>query len=612
MDFGTLVSRMKKGTGLIALLLLYLASNYHIYRINTIVETHRGQLEAQRLQLDHHAEVVRRGLHELLDGTGSTSSSTAPETNELARRAETAEAANDHYLAIRGLLDSLESGISSLTGSLTSSVSSELSNLTGEAATGLENDLVEPSKYLGVGLASGALTGMNMTVKMDASVEPQPTGLNGMAQNLGSGLTSTVVKSTSGLIDINSLIASGASGAVGQASLAFAQGLGGGTVTGLKLNSKNLSATPAYNISGVTGIAGNFGQGLTSTVFGNINMQQLQLPQMSTNIKSLLTDPATLSMVADAASGLGIGLGQGSAVGLGLQSPGALTVAKRQTGSTITIGQITQNFASGLTSSFLQNGTLTNLKAAFAPGGSLASLTPDTSSLQNIKINQVAEGFAVGLISGAGSVVPRINAFAANTNSFNDSVQGAAVGFGNGLGSEGAYLVSQFLGLGGTTPPAGSTAPTVPSATNTTVKRRYRRSVQSDQRSALVIPRQDVTDFPPVNITNATDIASFIASVNATALDPMIQVAINDLTCTGTGGFAAIGFGLLQSGTLDLNQLKQFSFPKPNQTFEITSDGNTYTFNAAEGLTNTTVNGSQIIKFAVVLVLHSKSAISTL
>lgn len=644
-----LVSRL--GVGIITLILLFLASNYHISRVNTVLESHRVHFEIQRIKIDQHAEVVRKGLQDLLDRSAlevvNAASLSSPEIEK--RDTQTDERIK---LATRGLLDSIESGISGLASSAESSVSSGISSLLPNiSTTDIENDLVVPAKYMGVGLSSGILTGMNMTVKKDASLEANATGLNGMAENLGSGLTSTLVKSTVGsgsAINLSAIL-DGANGMVGQASLALAQGIGSGTASGLKLNGKVATAptAPVYNISGISGIAGNFGSGLTTTLFGGIDLQQLKLPQANLNVTQMVAtmsaDPATMAMIAQAAAGLGIGLGQGSAVGLGLQDPATLTI----TGDSVK--QITQNFASGLTSSFLENGTVVKLAGAFSPGGTFAGLLSSNSSsmFQNLNINQVAQGFAVGLVSGAGSVIPKAKIFSADTSSFNDSVQGASLGFGSGLGSEGAYLVSQILNLGATNPnaptsntsaiapsaapatvPAAVDPATVPAATNPTLVPAIvdpaAAPASTDGANAVlgaaaaakkrffhaynkkVFARQDLSTLIPANITNATDISSFISSANASAINPMIQIVINDLTCTGVGGFAAVGAGLFLSGTLDPKKLQVSNIPKPDQNFQIVSDGNTYEINPAQGIYNAKVNGSKIVKFAVVLVLHSK------
>lgn len=67
------------GTGIAVLIFLYIISNFHLHRVETLIEVHRAQLEAQRVQLeaqrihlDQHAEVVRRGLFDILGGGGAS------------------------------------------------------------------------------------------------------------------------------------------------------------------------------------------------------------------------------------------------------------------------------------------------------------------------------------------------------------------------------------------------------------------------------------------------------------------------------------------------------------------------------------------------------------
>lgn len=77
----------------------------------------------------------------------------------------------------------------------------------------------------------------------------------------------------------------------------------------LKLNTQNITANPAYNTSGVNGIAGNFAAGLTTTLLANVSLSMLSssLPQ-TMSMKSVMSDPAMMAMLADAAAGLGIGM----------------------------------------------------------------------------------------------------------------------------------------------------------------------------------------------------------------------------------------------------------------------------------------------------------------
>lgn len=123
----------------------------------------------------------------------------------------------------RGALPSTDAGA---LGGILTTIENSITKLLGDPGGSLLDGLAEPSKFLGVGLASGALTGLNMTT---ANI-PTATGVSNLAENLGSGLTSTIFSSDS----IKSLFTTansgpggtlgGSDGTVGQAVLALGQG----------------------------------------------------------------------------------------------------------------------------------------------------------------------------------------------------------------------------------------------------------------------------------------------------------------------------------------------------------------------------------------------------
>jgi len=182
-------------------------------------------------------------------------------------------------------------------------------------------------------------------------------------------------------------------------------------------------------------------------------MMKREFDTLDSNEKRSLSS-GLVSTISDLALGLGSGLGQGTAVGLGFQNTSITTTSG--------LSGITQNFASGLTSSFLINGTISKLIKSLSSKSTSSNSTAASNSSSSTKsssglsgltsglggivdIAKVAEGFAVGLISGVGSQVSSLQLIVANTSSFNDSVDGAATGFGRGLGSEGAKLVSSLI-----------------------------------------------------------------------------------------------------------------------------------------------------------------------
>lgn len=117
--------------------------------------------------------------------------------------------------ALSGVLSSIESGIT---------------KLLGDAGGSILDGLATPAKFLGVGLASGAMTSLNITMPANTTTA---TGVDSIAENLGSGLTSTIFSSESvkSLFTPNTSTSEpggtlgGSDGTVGQAVLALAQGM---------------------------------------------------------------------------------------------------------------------------------------------------------------------------------------------------------------------------------------------------------------------------------------------------------------------------------------------------------------------------------------------------
>lgn len=163
--------------------------------------------------------------------------------------------------AFDSLVGSIESGAKQAAGSLLPNSTTILNDLvslvTGGGNTStIITGLQQPAKSLGVGLSSGALTGMNLTAPKMTDVNT--TGLSGLALSLGSGLSSTIFSSSA----VQSLFVTdpnepggmfgGSTGTVGQAVLALAQGLGGGAVSGLKMGAvTGVAQKTLYNTTGM-------------------------------------------------------------------------------------------------------------------------------------------------------------------------------------------------------------------------------------------------------------------------------------------------------------------------------------------------------------------------
>ncbi|RDW88472.1 hypothetical protein BP6252_00504 [Coleophoma cylindrospora] len=525
----------------------------------------------------------------------------AAHNEHLRQRDEEAQLASRSLFSALG--DALQSGASSVESSISSllpNASSLIGSLTaGINTTSLIDSLGPPANSLGVGLASGAMTALKLQVEN----KTVPSGIAGVAQSLGSGLTSTIFSSANITALLNSPPALSANSTVGLAALSLAQGLGGGAVFGLNINKAD---TVMFNTSGLNGVVGNFGQGLAASALGSININSLTsgFGSIASKMRKRATETnSTLGLgslsnlnIADIAGGFGTGLGQGAAIGLGFQADAS---APSNDSSPAVVSQV---FAKGLVASFLSNGTLTKAAASFtASTGNSSSLDGnDTTasstssfgglSLGNINIASAAEGLAVGLVSGAGSQVMSLRLISADTTSFNDTVGGAATSFGRGLGSEGAKLVSQILG-------------TSIVATPMKHKRSLAETAGFVSFSGKSLTKREDT-------ANATDLASVLSNLNASNINPLMQTGLDALTCEGVGGLAGVFVGLILSGTVDVNKLKfSGNLTLPDQDFVIRSGGNTYALNPSKGLTTATVNNTAIISYVVLAVLHIVLAI---
>lgn len=134
------------------------------------------------------------------------------------------------------------SGASGAGGGIFSGIGDAIKNGLSGVGAGLLGDVAGAGMFLGIGIGQGAASGLNLTTadmakkvaaKVALSSGMNSTGLNPAIQNLGSGLTSTLV----GSIDIKSL--GGGASNIGPAVVGLATGIGNGAVTGLKI--KNIT-----------------------------------------------------------------------------------------------------------------------------------------------------------------------------------------------------------------------------------------------------------------------------------------------------------------------------------------------------------------------------------
>jgi hypothetical protein len=478
---------------------------------------------------------------------------------------------------------------------------------------------------LAQGLGGGAAQGLQLKAPSNGTFNT--SGLNGIAGNLGQGLSTSFL----GGVDLSKVV-SMVSGNVtltgaqtNEAVLSLAQGLGSGAVSALKLSSKPADNS-SFNTDGLNGIAGNFGQGLSVSALSNLSLTSLMtgsnssLTSMFANLN--LTSAFSGANLLAAANGLGSGLAEGAVVGLGFQQDSGVPDT---TNGKAGVGPIVQTFAKGLSESFLVNGTITK---------AISSVTSSTSgnstgsglgglSLSSLPIGKVAAGFAIGLVDGAQSSIENAGGIGGVLNlppsdtvgmmamptvsNFDDGIGGAATGFGTGLGSELTKGLLQAFGkppLNSTTDAASasSTSPdSLPSPNGTTVAAKRSLPVHMvGKRSSAVAGYKRQSQTPMQ--TSKLDLMML-----NTTLDPIIQGGINALGCQGVGGVVAIGLSLLQSGKISLGSFGNLtsSFASlTNQTYTIKEGGNTYTANLSTK--DITLNGQPVVKAVVLIVLHGK------
>jgi hypothetical protein len=336
-------------------------------------------------------------------------------------------------------------------------------------------------------------------------------------------------------------------------------------------------------MTGINLAAKNFGDGLTTSFLGSANLSSI-----GSSLGGAAGGMDITSMIGPAAQGAGSGLGEGAAVGLGLKQ-----VSSAPSMANASVEMVAKGFTFGLTSSFLANGTLDQLqsKASMLLGNSSSS---SGLNLQSISISKAAEGLGRGLVDGAGESLGAVGGVqgliggsnttsaisattTASTDSFNDTVGGAATGFGRGLGSQGVILVLEMFGK-------------APSSTN----------------ASTVVTRDLVRSIDPPHITKraAVNASDILADLNMTMVDGFIQKGIDGLTCQGVGGLVAVLLGLRSSGAIASNTTLPKAGTLPNATFIVTNDGNEFVVNT--GTFDVKVNGMEVVRFAVVLVLHSK------
>lgn len=234
----------------------------------------------------------------------------------------------------------------------------------------------------------GADTGFNIAPsqasndiasKIAAAVGEQATGINLVAQNLGSGLSAQLATAMNAMSPVDL--------PVGMMAFALAQGIGEGSASGLNLT--QIQYSPANN-SDLVAMARNFGLGITGPIAG------------STTIKKMLLQAGgrqeIIKRIPQIAAAAGHGLGQGASAGMGLAKgnpDGA--VLKRDSPpdpNEMDVPGLVGNLSFGLSRSFLET---SHLSALLEKTGRDAIL--DTASLASFAAG-AGKGISDGVVLG--------------------------------------------------------------------------------------------------------------------------------------------------------------------------------------------------------------------
>ncbi|TQS34364.1 hypothetical protein Golomagni_05254 [Golovinomyces magnicellulatus] len=465
-------------------------------------------------------------------------------------------------------------------------------------------------------LAQGLGSGAAFATKL-SSTPPDNAfnkeGIDGIAGSVGQGLTTSFIQG----IDIEKIKAM-AQGNItpeqtNQAALALAQGLGSGAAFATKF-----STTPpaAFDKNGISGVAGSVGQGLSTSFLQDINFKALA---------SSMIPKITSDQILEISAGLGSGLADGAVIGIGLQTADSAPVMSKQG-----VGSVAEKFARGLSQSFLSNGTALKILDLLNQG----------KSAPTINFGAVAKGFAIGLVGGAemsfenaGGVATIFNITPGDAaqltklpmmmTNVNDTVGGAATGFGNGLGLETTKFVLQILGKPALNSNAGSMTSTQPEANNMpSPEVPVPATPGTDaQTNAISAKEAIVTRFNNRQVVYSipTPVKSFaqssstnldLSKINET-VNPLIKSGVERLGCQGVGGLVAVLLALgpdaSQINPKKIEELQEkiannVSFANQVFTIQDSKTGNRVDINLAKF--DISLNGNGIKKEIIVLVLH--------
>ena len=447
----------------------------------------------------------------------------------------------------------------------------------------------------GRGLGSGTARGLGLSNVTNPPINPGSTDTSGIAQGFTDGLSSSFITNSniklgSGInqTQILSLLATAAPRA--------GKGLGSGAAQGLGL-SNNTAVMVNPNNPSTGDVTEGFTHELSSSFISNADLANIAK-------KAIDTSTGSTNMIADVAEGLGKGIGGGTAVGLGLQPDSSDPVADASASS------IAQTFGHGLTSSFLANGTVGKLESS-------ATQTV-TSMAASLNISNEAECLVLFLAEGVGGALSPTSDMGGSSpdtmqEQFNDTVGGAAVGLGRGLGSQSVKIIASFFSND------SMMSMPMPSKRSTIDARSIFLPASSTTAHGDLMIRQiyNITVSQPQEIQSKSTVTNILDNLDYTKISELLQKSIDSLGCQGFGGLLLAIKALQNSGTIP-NSIgggsgdggSGLTLPQlPDKTLNITSDGNLFQVNLSGIMDNTAliINGISLNQLTVLLSVHSKT-----
>lgn len=443
-------------------------------------------------------------------------------------------------------------------------------DMLGGITNGITKNLGGASMFLGIGIGAGAAQGLKIApadrinqiaAKVATDNGQEATGLNPAIQSLGQGVSAVIVGA------FNVSVGGGGGGMpkfvtkllggepLSDVALKFADGLGSGVSSGLKLGGNNKPVAAPPSGSKASDVAGAFAFGLSNSVARSVNL-------------------------SGGMPGIIGGGSDGGGKGKGLD--------------------------------------LSILEKIF-PG---------------INAGSVAQGFARGLLQGAGDSIETMGGVKALVNgtarmpttlpngtiSFNDSIGGASSGFGQGIGGQGVLVATQLI---------SQAFPNIVSVDGSNkaggqVKARSLDIIQPRQLGGGNNQQVTIGLGPALNLS---------VILNAATFSKGVQTLVDLLRCEGISGAFLLISGLRDSGALPkkldgnggdggtpaepnkiMSTIRDII---PNGTITFVSGGNRYEVEGEVLLTavmgnlfgvggGIRINGHNIVTFAALLVVHGK------